>query len=322
MLLISLGASALLSLAYFAAGSLQALVLVQGLHGLAFGLGSTAVTTGALALIPPARRGEGAGYYGISTTLGSALGPLTAVLVVGRFGDAALFWATMCCGLAGFLVALAIRLPEREPSDDERRSLWSLHPSTLIDRSSLPISSIMLVAGLSFSGVLTFLNPYADAEGLDPAAGLYFLVYATTVLLSRLVVGRLQDAWGDNAIVYPLLMSLTAGMALLVIAPSGWSLILSAVLVGLGFGAIMPTVQTIAVNVSQPNRVGLVISTFFLMTDIGVGAGPIVDGGLVTLIGYRGMFAVLAALPLLAVVLYYLVHGRRPRSVLRTSHPA
>lgn len=308
-----------LALAQAFVTELWLLVLLRGLHGVAFGAASNGVSTGVLASIPASRRAEGVGYYGLSTTFGSAIGPLMGLLLVESFDYPALFIGAALWGAAGLAAALVLRLPERVLTHADRARLRSWHPWTFVERSVLPISAVMLIAGVGFSGVLSFLNPYAVAEGAGAIGGSYFLFYAAVVFVSRLFVGRLQDRFGDNAVVYPLLACLVGGLVVLWTGLDGALPFVSAGLMGFGFGAMMPTIQSIVVSVAPPERVALATTTFFLAADIGFGVGPIVDGALVAAVGYRGMYLALAGVGLLGIGLYAVTHGRAARRLPATA---
>lgn len=286
------------------------LVILRGLHGVAFGAASSGVSTGVLASIPASRRAEGVGYYGLSTTLGSAIGPFMGILLIDGFGYAALFVGAALWGAAGLAAALVLRLPERVLTAADRERLRSWHPWTFVERSVLPISAVMLIASIGFSGVLSFLNPYAVVAGAGAIGGSYFLFYAAVVFVSRLFVGRLQDRFGDDAVMYPLLVCLAGGLFVLWVGLDGALPFISAALMGFGFGAMMPTVQSIVVSIAGPERVALATTTFFLAADIGFGLGPIVDGALVAVFGYQGMYLTLAGVALAGILLYMSTHGR------------
>ncbi len=101
------------------------------------------------------------------------------------------------------------------------------------------------------------------------AASWFFILYAVTVLISRLFAGRIQDRRGDNAIMYPVLVVFAAGMAMLALEPTTLTIGIAALLTGLGFGALMPCAQTIAVLAVNPRRNG---SRYFdLLPDAGFG---------------------------------------------------
>lgn len=311
MLLIGLLGYTAAAVLYIPAGSLGVLILIRFLHGAAFGMASTAISASVMTLIPVRRRAEGTGYFSISNTLATAAGPFLALLIVERADYNVLFAVSAACAGAALLVALLLKLPERTVTAYERAAKWRMRPRDVLEPQAAAVASVMLVGGVAYSGILTFLNSYAQERNLVPAASAFFLIYAAVVLLSRFVVGRVQDTYGDNAVVYPILASFTVGMALLAWAPNGAVLALAGGFVGLGFGALMPTAQAIAVTVAPDHRIGIATSTFFLMLDVGIGFGPFLLGLLVPVTGLPGMYAVLACLVAASMILYHFVHGRR-----------
>jgi MFS family permease len=328
ILLISLAAFVAASLLYIPAGSLPLLLALRLLHGVAFGLANTAVTAGAQALIPPTRRSEGTGYFAVSTTLATAIGPLMAVLLVvgGNYDRVFLFCAA--CSVAAMLVSLILRLPEAPPARAavvNQRDLGSgpakmnRMPGILLAKvfepAVLPITTVLLVAGLAYSGMLSFLASYADAADVTDAAALFFGVFAAAVLVSRLTAGRIQDRRGDNVVIYPAMALFAAGLALLALGPAVWVVLASAVLSGLGFGTLLPGTQAITVGLVAERRFGTALATYYLMLDIGTGLGPVLLGLLVPLTGFDGMYAWLGGLMVACIPLYYLVHGRAAKKV-------
>ncbi|EMY35211.1 major facilitator superfamily protein [Arthrobacter crystallopoietes BAB-32] len=329
LLIVSLGLYTLLSYLYIPSGSLELLLALRLLHGMAFGAGSTALAAGVQGLIPPARRSEGTGYFGVSTTLSTAVGPFLAVLLSAGGNYDGIFWFCTISSIAALAVGLLVRLPERRPAAVEipapedpaapgpvppvhkRRRLGL---TSFVDPDALPISLVTLLGGFAYSGIVAFLTSYTREEGLDSAGAVFFLVYAVAVLVSRLFAGRLQDRRGDNMVMYPLLLVFAAGLALLAVEPSPVTIVLAAVGTGLGFGGLMPAVQAIAVKAVPEARIGLATSTFFVMLDVGVGFGPVLLGVFLPLTGFAGMYAVLCALVVLTIGVYLLVHGRKPVS--------
>lgn len=311
MLALSLAVFVLMSALYLPVTDLVLLIAVRFVHGVAFGTGNTAITASVIRLIPSARRGEGIGYFGISSTLSTAAGPFLAVLLADRADYSALFWFSAACSLVGLVLALFLRLPERTPTAEERKRMWRWRPSDMVDPSALPIATLMLVAGFAYSGVLTFLGSYAAAAELPEATGGFFLVYAVVVLLARLVMGRIQDSRGDNAVVYPTLLSFALGLLLLGAAPNAPVVLVAGAFVGFGFGALLPSAQAIAVTEAPAHRVGTATSTFYLLLDAGTGLGPLLLGLLIPVAGFPGMYTVLAGVVLASTLLYHAVHGRK-----------
>lgn len=303
----------LASLAYIPAGSMGLLLAIRLVHGIAFGFGNTALNASVQSLIPAARRGEGTGYFGTSSSLATALGPFLAVFLSSHFGFGWVFGACEAFALLGLGCALALRLPERTPEPDEVRAKWRLELGTLIDARSAPVSFAMFLAGMAYSVVLTFLAGYAGAMGAPGAASLFFVVFAVGMLASRLFVGRLQDVYGDNAVAYPIFAAYALGIALVAWAPGPWAIVVAALPMGVGFGSLLPVVQAIVVKLVTPARVGVAVATFFILLDVGTGIGPVVLGGLQPALGAGGMYWAAAGLVVLAAGVYWWAHGRGPR---------
>ncbi|MCC3279398.1 MFS transporter [Arthrobacter sp. zg-Y40] len=311
LLIVSLAVFVVAALLYIPADSLALLLTVRIIHGAAFGAASTSLSASVMGLIPINRRGEGTGYFGISTTLATAVGPFLAVMLVDSVSYRALFLVTTACAAVALVLSLVLRLPERTPTLEEQKNKWRMHLTDIIDPGALSIASVMFIAGAAYAGVLSFLNSYAQSEGLVLGASLFFVVYAAVVLVSRLFVGRIQDRHGDNAVIYPTLVSFAAGLALLAYAPNNAVLAVAGIFLGFGFGALMPCAQAIAVSMAPAHRIGLATSTFFILMDAGIGVGPLLLGMLLPVTGYHGMYWVLAAVVLASTVLYHFVHGRK-----------
>ena len=82
----------LLSLAYIPTGTLDLFIAVRFLHGFAFGFNHTATSAAVQTVIPPHRRAEGTGYFGMATSLAMASGPFLAVTVSASHGFRPLQW--------------------------------------------------------------------------------------------------------------------------------------------------------------------------------------------------------------------------------------
>ena len=316
LLMISLAVFVVASILYIPSNSIWLLLIVRFVHGMAFGTGNTALATSVQSLIPPGRRSEGTGYFGLSTTLSTAAGPFLAVLMSANGNYTAVFLFCAISSAAALLICLFLRLPEppKKTSRDHQTKRGGGFIRSIISPAALPISLVLLVCGTAYSGIIAFLAPYLISASMTEAASWFFIVYAVTVLISRLFAGRIQDTKGDNAVMYPLLVVFALGMAALALQPGNLSIAAAAVLTGLGFGALMPCAQAIAVSAVSPAEIGVATSTFFLMLDLGVGFGPVVLGLAIPHLGYTGMFGILAAFSAAGIALYYVVHGRHARS--------
>ena len=328
VMLLGLIVFALAAAAYLFINGLGVLFAVRVVHGIAFGFAHTAVGATVQSLIPTSRRAEGTGYYGASATLATAIGPFAAVLLLDDYGASALFLTATIASALALVAALFVgptatstatvtthgAAASHAPARPARRAQAVLEPR------ALPIALFMFVLAIGYSGVLAYVNSYAESIDLTSAAAAFFLVYAVVVLALRMPMGRLQDARGDNLVMYPAIVAFAAGLLVISLAHTPAAFLLSAALMGLGWGTAMSGGQAIAVSSAPIQNVGTVVATFFLLLDLGVGVGPLFLGLLVGATDFRAMYAALAGLALLTTALYWFVHGRHSTS--RTLQPA
>lgn len=302
----------LTTLGYLVAPDLLTMMIVRTLNGLCFGFFSTAMSTAVMLVVPAHRRGEGAGFYGLGISLTIGLGPFAAITLMNGPGMTTVFWTAVACAVWMLLVLLAIRrgIPglQQRPPREQRPSL----AAQLIEIRALPIGLVAAFATMAYAGILTFLQSYTEGTPMATAATFYFLVYAGVALVTRPLVGRLQDRRGDDVIYPPALIALVAAASLMAVANAGWLLLVAAALLGLGFGSIGSAGQASAARTAPMSRTPTAVSTFYLLLDIGTGLGPILLGLAVPAVGFRGVFWIGAVFAACALAVY-LVAARQGR---------
>lgn len=312
LVLFSMAGYILIGLAYLPVTNLGVLIALRLLHGVAFGAGNTALVASVQSAIPAARRAEGNGYFATATTVSTAAGPFLAVWLARHHGFESVFLLSAALGGAGLVAGWFFMVPERAPSDQERAQVFSLRLGTFIDRGGVQIGAVIGLAGFAYTAVLSFLAVHTGDLGIPQAASAYFAAYAFASLAARLIAGRIQDRYGDNVVILPVLVCYTLGMVLIAAGQTTATIIAAGVLVGVGFGSLLPSLLAVVVNLSPPSRVGVVTSTFYLFLDLGSGIGPILLGFVVTGLRFSAMFLAAAGLALLSGVVYLYVHGRTP----------
>ncbi|OPY88214.1 MAG: Multidrug resistance protein MdtL [Smithella sp. PtaU1.Bin162] len=297
---------------YFAAINLPLLIIIRLLHGIAFGIVSTASGTIVVQIIPGSKRGEGIGYFSMSAMLTLALGPFIGIFLIQHTNFTTIFVFNLVLAVISFAISFAVNEPAyKSPGADQAKTAKSFPMANYFELKALPLSIISLIVCLSYSGIVPFISLYTKQLQLEEIASFYFLVYAVTVLVSRPFSGRLLDVKGENFIMYPCLFIFAAGMLLFSQASHGITLLSAAILIGLGFGNFLTCAQAISIKVVPPHRLGLATSTYFIFTDLGLGAGPFLLGFLIPFTGYRGLYLLMVILILATTVLYYFLHGRK-----------
>lgn len=304
-------AGIVLTLAYFWVNSVVQLLVIRFVHGATFGIISTSTATIIADIVPKDRRGEGIGYYSLSQTLATAIGPFLGMFL-SRYGSYITIF-TACAVAAALIVVIVpfLSLRKVELTKEQMKGMQSLKLSNFIEPKAVPISMIALLIYLCYSSIVSFLAVYSKEIELVDAAGFFFIVYAVVVLVSRPAVGKAFDKRGEHIIMYPAIAVFGVGMFLFSQSYRSIMLLLAAACIGLGLGAIQSSTQAIAVKVTPQHRMGLANSTYFMLCDVGMGVGPLLVGFLIPFTGYRGMYAVVAAIALVCILLYFLLHGRK-----------
>ncbi|MBX0357991.1 MFS transporter [Halobacillus sp. Nhm2S1] len=290
--------------------SFSALLVIRFIQGIGFGMGTTALGAIAADVVPDQRKGEGLGYFAMSMNFAMVIGPFLGLTLIQNAGFTVMFYVCVALAVLALLTGIVIRVdPLAAPA--KKSIVPSMH--NLLEKPVIPIALTGAVMALAYAGVLSFVSVYANQLGLAEAASYFFVVYALVLLVSRPFTGRWFDQYGENVIVIPSILIFGAGMLILSFANTAFVLLLAGGLIGLGWGTLVPSLQTIALK-KVPERAGSATATFFTIFDIGIGVGSYVVGAIATGIGFSSLYFNSSFVVLGAVVLYMLLHGRKVRS--------
>ena len=114
MLLISLILFLIASVLYFQVNSLPMLFVNRLIHGMAFGLASTATGSISAAIIPNERRGEGTGYFAMSMNLAMAIGPFIGLFITQHYSFDLIFVTATVFSIAALVATVFVRVPKSE----------------------------------------------------------------------------------------------------------------------------------------------------------------------------------------------------------------
>ncbi|KAA9029919.1 MFS transporter [Niallia endozanthoxylica] len=298
---------------YFIQIGITFLLITRLLHGITLGIASTATGTIVAQIIPAERKGEGIGYFSMSATLATAIGPFIGLYMSQHTSAQVIFSLCLILGIISLITAIFVHVPILEESV-KTAQIKGFKLSQFIEPKAVPIAVITLVVSFCYSSVLSFINFYAIEIDLVSAASFFFLVYSVAVLISRPFTGRLLDAKGANYVMYPAFILFTAGFLLLGTAHNSMTLLLSGVLIGLGFGNMQSCTQAIAVKLTPPHRMGLATSTFFIFLDAGLGFGPYLLGFFIPYMSYGTLYEILGGVVLVSTALYFMLHGKKEKA--------
>lgn len=109
LLIVGCIAEVALTALYLLNEPIGALIGVRLAHGFAYGVCSTTIATVITSVVPPERKGEGIGYFMLSITLGSAIGPFAGIFLANNFGYPVVFTVASALVAASIPAALLLR---------------------------------------------------------------------------------------------------------------------------------------------------------------------------------------------------------------------
>lgn len=282
---------------YVWATSILFVLILRFIHGLTWGSMSSAGSTIAVDLVPLKRRGEGIGIFGLSMTIAMAIGPLIAIAITGDSSYKRLFYSAAGFSFLGLVLALFVRIPKITPVKKKFKI------TSLIEKKALPVSLNVFLVSIPYGGIISFIALYGRSIGID-SSGLFFLLIAIGITISRILSGKSFDRFGPKRICILGLVLLIAGLFMLALNQSYFGYHLSALILGFGFGIIMATFQAIANHKIKADKRGAANSTYLTFFDSGIGFGMLLVGYLIQVMNYSGAFILCGIIEVLALIVF------------------
>ena len=308
VLILSYALFALFFAGYIVAGSLVLFAIVRTLHGAPFGATTVSNSTVAIDVLHPSRRAEGIGYYGLSNNIATAISPTVALLLFGAYKSYdLLFWVAFITALIGLASTSSVKLREREIVKNNQ----PLSLDRFILLKGWRQGAAMICYAFSYGVLATYIAIYGQEElGITGGTGLFFMLLAIGLILSRLVGGRKlrQGKVTQNASI-GIAVSLV-GYFIFAAVHNYWGYYGAALIIGLGNGHMFPAFQTMFINLAPNSQRGTANSTLLVSWDIGIGLGILVGGIVSEHIGYHAAFWTAWGVNLLGVSIFYLFARR------------
>lgn len=283
--------------------TLLALLIVRIVQGIGWGLTTTATGTIATDLVPPERRGEGLGYFGVSGNLALAFGPAFGLFLVDHISFKSLFIICGTITLIALILATTIKYEKPERKEGTKTLTFDV-----FEKTAVPAALLLFFVTFTFGGIATFLPPYTFELGFDSSSvQIYFVIYALSLLSTRLFAGQLFDRHGMGIVFIPGIVLIVIAMVVLSMMKIPMMLYVAAVLYGFGFGLVQPALQAFAVQRAAANRRGMANATFFSAFDVGVGLGAMTFGLVANYMSYSTIYIISAFSAVLSLTSYLIL---------------
>ncbi|WP_335869617.1 MFS transporter [Bacillus sp. 2205SS5-2] len=278
-------------------------LLFRFVHGLAWGWSTTVNGTAAVDVVPNSRLGEGMGYYGMSITIGMIIAPSIGIYLyqVSTFTNLIIVSSVLGLIALGLLSIVHYRTPETVQKT-KREDLSFSYVGSLIEKSSWYTSMITLAATFGYGTIVTFIVIFGEERGIGHIF-LFYLVNAVMASISRPIAGKWFDNHGAKGLVIACLSLSFIGMWVLSLSYSEIGIVVAGMLFGVGFGSLIPTLQSWTLSKTPANRRGVANGMFFSSIDLGIGLSGLVFGAIVSYVEIGVIFKISSVFILLAMVL-------------------
>ncbi|HIK45860.1 MAG TPA: MFS transporter [Leptolyngbyaceae cyanobacterium M65_K2018_010] len=287
-------------------GSILAMITIRAFHGLSIAAFVVAYSALVIDIAPATRRGELIGYMTLVNPIGMALGPALGGFLYEAAGFFVAFLVMGVLGGLGLVLVLRLREPyppasaDGSPQGSDAHAFWSQLWTGRVRTPAL----VLLLVGLAFGTLSTFVPLYVREVGLALNVGLIYTASAIASFISRLVVGRASDRYGRGRFITASLAIYSLAMGLFWLADSAPLFLLAGLIQGFAAGTLVPMIAALMGDRSSPRDRGRTFGLAMVGFDVGIAlAGP-VFGTLADTLSYRGIFGLSGLMTLVGLAIF------------------
>lgn len=302
---------------YMFAASIWMVLFVRIIHGIGFGIKTTASGVLVADIIPKSRFAEGIGMFGLYLPVTNAIGPAVGLYITeaGKFNM--LFITAGVIGCTSLILMMCMKKSKADISatvddkriEDEEITFEQVEeiklPKTFLkfEFGVVYPSAVLALTYFGYAAIISFIALYGRSEGIS-GIGLFFTIGAIALFISRYIFAKLVKRYGYHRFV---IVSLILFAAVLVIIPyvkNIYILYCLSVFYGIALGIVPMAVNAQVLERCSVKRRGTATAAYTSAMDIGIGLGSIVLGVLVEMSGYKWAFGFAGFVTLLGAGIY------------------
>lgn len=287
-------------LLYYFANSPIMLIMARVINGVGFACCSVCLATWMSLLLPIRHMGAGMGLYGTMNALAMAVGPALGIRAQKYTGYRLTFLSSLILAAIMLIATLMVKnggqpVRKKQPSTTENPSLavdidgsidgsagatkkHHLSIRSILEPRVVPLSLTFMMFAIAYFANQSFIMNYVEARHLPVSADLFFMFYAVTLLVLRMVLRDLFDSKGFRSWLTLCSLGMLAMLACMTFLFNDWMLLLAAFFTAVGYGLMSSVTQAQAVVIAGRERSGIANSTYYAGIDLGMSVGPFVGG--------------------------------------------
>jgi len=272
------------------------------------GVGLAFFSTASVALIANStsenRRGQIISYYFLSYNFAFALAPYFGMLLINQFGFTVLFLVCTALSLCTLFITLKLRKIQGVPTENK-----SMQNQPFLNRDVLPSAIMAFLLNVIWGSLGAFFPLFALRHDVSNP-GIFFAFIAITLILGRSLGGRILDTYAREKVIVPCFIVIIISIVVLIFSTTLPMFILVAIIFGMGWAFLYPSLVVYAVENSGSAR-GPAMGTFTALADLGAGIGPMIMGLVLEWTNYPIMFFFLTLIGAINFLYFYYTVGEK-----------
>jgi MFS family permease len=312
-IVIGLASYAVISVGFMFAESVNSLILIRFVQGMASAMMMPVIQAYAGEITPEGREGFSMGLFNMAMFFGLSLGPVLGGLINDRFSLDAAFGVMGLLSLLSFAFCMVLLPPTRNEPAAHLRASSTPWKWLLKDRGIIGLALFRWSHAASIGIVWGFLPILADRDfGLSSATiGVLVMLGVLVSGLMHLPMGLVADRVDKHRLMVAGGTLLCLGMVMFYTAASKAGLFAASIMIGVGGGIAMPALMALAVvKGSRNTAMGSVMSLITMAHSLGMLCGATLAGVIMDLLSLRMAFPAGAALVAMASLFLLLVPDR------------
>ncbi|MFL6517923.1 MAG: MFS transporter, partial [Bacillus sp. (in: firmicutes)] len=230
---------------------------------------------------------------------------------------AKLIYLSAIIGFSSVILLTAVRYQTPQAVLNTRKEeLKFSYVDSLVEKSSWFPAFITIIINLGYGSVVTFIVIFGEERGIEQIF-LFYIFNALMATLGRPIAGRWFDEKGPIGLVLFCTFATFVGMWVLSFAHSSLLIAISGALFGLGFGCLIPTLQSWALVMTPSHRRGVANGMIFSSIDLGIGLSGLIFGVLAQFVGTASIFRCASLFLVAAIVLVVIMEKKKRASISR-----
>lgn len=233
---------------------------------------------------------DAVGIFGAAGSVAFAVTPTIGLALYNNFGSSAMFISGAIMGGISFVITLFMKEHYKRPVNAEtvknvkKGAKMSNFSMVFLSAIIMPML-INLIICFGNSAVNNFLTPCGLSRNLKQIS-IYFIVNQGICIVTRLFLGSILDKISRKTCTFIGILLAAVGTAMIAFSYNMPLMLISAVLMGIGFTAVTQIFQAESFAKVPSDHRGLAGTAFMLSGNIGSGLGSSVWGAVSTGIGY------------------------------------